>query len=491
MSDSSSANIPSGITRPISGESALCDLPIPPRLVPVASPQFPPSYSKPCLSIMPPEVKALIIEYLQHLDIQEKIKSLELKPGQIEYLHFDPCGLDSIKLEPWSSFFHFEIMVPRRSSIKALASVDRSFYHFCQPWIWKFLDLDNLDNSQLEKLLSDILPLHRHHVRSLWWRCFHTLWDPFHGPTQCEKISDQIRNKLFLQILRVCPHLIRLDVDISEEILGVLNPCDLELFKNAPEWVLFEPLPRLTALTSLHLAPPSSSATFNETDLIPFLRETPNLTSFSCIGIRPSFPLDSCPGLGFHLASLNKLQNLTLSQAECIDSSWAALDWKGPIRSLSLSNCLPISLHEFLALVQKFSNTLLRLQIANSVQHEFHLHHRARNLVPWISDDSILDLPQLTHLILPDILNPLIVRLVSKFLGCKALKKVYIGPKSPVDYNELITLIENIDKHPPRRLDIEDFNDLFDYSHSIIDEDGFDYSDSITEEEWYPDSYDL
>ncbi|MBW0523589.1 hypothetical protein O181_063304 [Austropuccinia psidii MF-1] len=499
MSDSSPDRTAQIITRSISRKLALYDLPIPPGLVSVAWPQSPASYSKPCLSLLPTEVKRIIIQYLQDFDRQEKIKQIGLRPREIELLDFDPCGLDLVKLDPPSFMFCYPPgVMPTSSSIKALASVDRSFYHLCQPWIWQFLDLDGLSNSQLEKLISVILPLHRHHVRSLWWRSSTSPCYCGDGSIQChmkaQNIPYQVRNKLLLQIWRVCPRVIKLNADMSKEIIAALNPWGFELFKTPPRSSLFQPILRLSALTSLHLAPPAPFLTFEDKDLIPLLRETPNLTSFSCIRIRPSFSFDSHSGLGFQLASLAKLQNLTLSYVYWIDSSWAALDWKGPIRSFSLSNCLRLTLKAFHALVQRFSNTLERLQVENNLQTHYMTYDYLMNPLLIKPDDPTFDLPRLTHLIFPVDSKLVTVRLIPTFLGCKALQKVYVGTKPPVDYDELAKIFENVDKSPLHSFDIENSDDGFDYSDSIVDEDELydehdhliEYSDSIWQgDEWY------
>ncbi|MBW0540696.1 hypothetical protein O181_080411 [Austropuccinia psidii MF-1] len=454
MSESESLPIATSrrITRSISRQLALYDLPIPPGLVSVGwpTPQSTPSYSKPCLGSLPAEIKRVIVGYLQDFDIQEKIHQVGLRSREIELLNFDPCGLDLVKLDPPSFMFHYhQTDIAPSSSIRALSSVNRSFYHFCQPWIWKFLDLKGLSNSQLEILISDILPLHRHHVRSIWWRSFDTRFYSDEGPIrrsmEDEEIFHAARSKLFLRIWHVCPHVIRLDIDMLPGVLGAWTPWGFELFHNAWRSSPFESHLRL---------------------------DMPNLTSFSCTGIQTPFRPDSNFRLGFHLASLSKLENLTLSYVNCINGSWAALDWKGPIRSFSLSHCLALTLQELLVLVQRFSNTLVRLQLENSVQNSYNHNHHLANPLFHKLDHPTLELPRLSHLVFPVISNPITARLISKFLGCTALKKIYIGSKPPINYDQLIKLLENVDKSPLHSFDSQNPLDGFNHPDSITDENG-------------------
>ncbi|MBW0492960.1 hypothetical protein O181_032675 [Austropuccinia psidii MF-1] len=221
MGDSCPASTPQMIPSDLSQKSASCDLRIPSGLISLGCPEFAPSYSKPCLSFLPAKVKTIILEYLQDFDLQEKILRIGLSPLMVARLDFNPCGLDLIKLHPPSFVSsHFQSAISPPSSIRALSS---------------FLDLDGLSTSQHEKLISDILPLHRHHVRSLWWRSLHSSLYSSAVYTQSNMQEGKISNQLFLKILQICPHIIKLDIDLSNVISTALNPRGFEPSKNVPQ----------------------------------------------------------------------------------------------------------------------------------------------------------------------------------------------------------------------------------------------------------------
>ncbi|MBW0468123.1 hypothetical protein O181_007838 [Austropuccinia psidii MF-1] len=438
---------PQRITHSPSMELVLDDLPSPPRRISVGLPHSTPSASKLCLGLLPAEVKRIIIQCLQDLDVEEKHKHLRLHPGEVERLAFDPCGLDLVKLEPPAPRFYCRPSdIAPSPSMKALSCVDRSFYHLCRSWIWQFLDLEDVSNSEIERLITDILPRHGHHVRALRWRNFegrlHIHSTPMDSKDEERKIFHHARKNLLLRVWQMCPRIIRLDVDILQQIIDEMNPWSLELCKNGLPSSPFEPLMRLSKLTSLQIAPPLYCPGLDYMDWGPLIGEMPNLKSFSCNGDCLCYRLQSCPCIGFHLASLTKLENLTLTNAYSNDTCWEALDWKGPIRSLSLSHCSRVTIQGFHALVQRFSKTLERLQVEDGVQTYYTTYdHMDRFLY---QQGPIFELPRLTHLILPLDLGHVTLKFLSKCLNCSALQKIYIGDKPAIDYEELVKIVEEV-----------------------------------------------
>ncbi|KAH9824847.1 hypothetical protein DFH28DRAFT_1215835 [Melampsora americana] len=331
--------------------------------------------------------------------------------------------------------------------LRSLASVNRTFYQICCPYLYQSFDSQGFTVDKLKYTLEEIIKRHSNHVKKIWWRVskselmeFEDVWseDSFDSP----EWDPKLRSECLLQILKACPHLIDLDLDLDPKpIIPLTDSSDLD--QQIPN-LFIQPISQLTSLTHLSLTSPAERPPYTESFLVNILSNLLQLQSFSCSRIdathpKPSKDQSTCQSpLGLHLAKLTELIELDFEKVQCLDSSWNLLDWKSSLKEITLEDCDRVSISVLHGFLKRFQSSLVSLALDNVP-----FHHDGT----WTSDLILDDLNQdkfqfdLPNLINLEISNYLPIQFLKAFKPCKSITSISLDETpcyKPRDLEEFI-----------------------------------------------------
>lgn len=268
------------------------------------------------------------------------------------------------------------------NDIRSLASVNRSFYHICRPYLYEWLNFLGAVTDHVKFAHKQIVPSHSDCVKKIWWRI--SFSELYAYEAECESTKDENwdslwdpddRSRLFLEILSACPKLTHLDIDIDKPKDPLSDTKRSSRRRSDGRDLLhkfMEPVSQLTSLTHLSLTVPCHQKYFMEDYLVKIIRNLRQLQSLTCKNIQMTNTTyydwrdnrQPAP-LGAHLAGLPYLTRLVLKEVRCFEESWTQLKWLGPLEELSLINCPKITVSLFHAFTKLFASTLLKLETYN------------------------------------------------------------------------------------------------------------------------------
>lgn len=289
------------------------------------------------ISSMPIEVIKMILYWIQRLP--------STQPDDDQGWEFE-SSLDENPYPRLRKYLKTTDSLPLKD-IRSFLSVNRAFYQTFSPLLFERFDVQGFSADKSKLTIEEIIQRHSNHIKEIRGRVTF--------PDQPDK-DPKLRAKLLLKIIKSCPHITDIDVDL-----------DPNQFPN----LFIKPISQLTSLTHLSLSSPYYGQTpYTESFLVEILSDLSGLQGFSCSGIDAVHPkpLDNqqaCQSpLGIHLASLPHLVELELESAQCLDVSWSRLKWKSSLRALSFTNCGVFSVSDLKVLAERFKSTLTTLTFA-------------------------------------------------------------------------------------------------------------------------------
>ncbi|EGF99955.1 uncharacterized protein MELLADRAFT_93935 [Melampsora larici-populina 98AG31] len=402
----------------------------------MTSTSMPPLYRGGRLSSLPIEVKEMIVYWVHHLpSTQQRYYRRHRRK------RFQKQG-DSLPL----------------FDIRSLASVDRTFRQICSFYLYGWLNFSRGAVPRIRFAYQEIIPRHSHCVKMIWWRgsspevYSHTdevrqkTWDGS-GQSSCNSTS---RFELFLEILRACPQITHLDIDMAKDPspdgdVRATQSSSVTKYDYGKMAKFIKPLSHLTSLTHLSLVP-YDKGVFTEIFLVELISNLPQLQSFACSHIDRSATkklADSeCyqSSLAVHLASLPHLTRLILKNAYCVNASWSEPNWKSSLEELSLANSPLITVAVFHAFTQLFASTLVELEVNNVPCDTYWMEDPTLTLRGPSGGPLQFELPKLKTL---KISTWLPVGFLWAFQASKDLSYLFLQETSFIDYEELVGLIED------------------------------------------------
>lgn len=395
------------------------------------------------LSTLPFELKKRIVYWVHHLPpVHQKYNNI-YKNYVDEGHHIRPRRFQT-KSESLSLM-----------DTRLLASVNRSFYEICRPYLFESFDLRGYTVDRSEFTLEEIIKTHSDHIKKISWRFkdYKSIVEQAKElMNECGIHFDPIldsqweQSEILLRIIKHCPRLTELDIDLeptlfipttkSLEIFDLTDHLDASRSSDGNQYLSIQPISQLTLLTHLSISScPISRRFYTETFLVDIISSLSQLQSFTCSRIDASQqePLEDqihtdgivCESpLGIHLASLAHLVELDLEEARCVDLSWNQLDWKSSLISLSLENCPRVSvsvLHGFTKLFQSTLTTLTSINDPRSYDGAWTLDETVEDL---INDQVRFELPNLINL---EISNYLPNQFLRAFEHSKKLSWILLG----------------------------------------------------------------
>ena len=361
------------------------------------------SRPKPSLALLPPELKALIVEMVDEVDEEEEEDfedDLEVEDvdDEAEVAAHDcsthPPGAHGHEHADEHEHAHEHAegggccggeMVP--SALSMLALVNTEFATLAAPFLWKVrsyvprsrrrtnlssqsVDFTERNNLDVAYFITDILPRHASHVQELtvalaegfYFRSDQELsavtslvgpaYDASHVEASSpeEEVADQQakhRRMLFAHLLPLLPKLESLDFDLVD------TPAESEP-RNEVTLALLASRPALLDLTLTS----ADDALIDESYLAALLAPFPLLERLD-LAIDNLLP--SATGrteLIQTLVGLEHLETLSLAHTPFVGKEFAEAEWKAPLKILALAECDEVSVPDFRKLVSKFGETL-------------------------------------------------------------------------------------------------------------------------------------
>lgn len=379
------------------------------------------SRPKPSLALLPPELKALIVEMVDEVDEEEEADfedDLEVEdydedgepavhdcsthaPGAHghEHGHEDADEHEHAHEHAEGGGCCGGEMVP--SALSMLALVNTEFATLAAPFLWKVrpapppllahvanpercpqsVDFSERNNLDVAYFITDILPRHAPHVQELtvslaeafYFRSDQELaavtalvgpaYDSTHVEASSpeEEVADQQakhRRMLFAHLLPLLPNLESLDFDLVD------TPSESEK-RNEVTLALLDCRPDLLDLTLTS----ADEALIDESYLAALMTPFPHLGRLD-LAIDNLLP--SATGRAELLAALTgleELETLSLAHTPFVGKEFAEAEWKASLKILALAECEELSVPDFRTLVGKFASSLevLDLEVRSSL----------------------------------------------------------------------------------------------------------------------------
>ncbi|KAH9812525.1 hypothetical protein DFH28DRAFT_899141 [Melampsora americana] len=253
-------------------------------------------------------------------------------------------------------------------SLAALSLLNWNFGSVCESFLWRTLGFSRPRRPNELEALSEIGPRIRH-IRSLRAQVSLSNSGLPHSAVIDNRCLDYFSDlKDLLENLSQC----------SLKHVRLYTPCNIEM--NRLIWLeqtnnlLFNQLRiahqevtyglfNFPLLTSLEISG-ACYAFVPEDDIAQCIRQLPHLVRFRAHNSVAPYHLDPPRKvmLGRALASLCSLEELSLQNLGTPDQSWCDLDWKGPLKVLSIKRCLNLTGEALYEFILKFPNiTNIRL----------------------------------------------------------------------------------------------------------------------------------
>ncbi|KAA1137517.1 hypothetical protein PGTUg99_007467 [Puccinia graminis f. sp. tritici] len=304
---------------------------------------------------------------------QSTKNSLSQLPVEIKSLIVEQTALVTEKSYPGSQKF------------LKLALVDRSFHKLCSPTNWKELNLRCYGKYRLRVLINEILHEQAKHVQSIGMGLH-----PDGVPNQKDDASDsetidsssdstsidsddEFPEEELCYILEICTNLSKMEIRYEPTSLDEFGNFIIDPLR--PITMMTPFISQLSNLTHIKLDNYSDNGTYSsEESLVKLLGKMVHLVYIRVDFIKASFPtcdLCECPQsvqpsvspLGVHLASLPSLKVIVFSRADCFNSDWSKLDWKGELEELTLHCCYDVSLRALHGFCSLLKNSLVKLSL--------------------------------------------------------------------------------------------------------------------------------
>ncbi|KAH9824693.1 hypothetical protein DFH28DRAFT_1046758 [Melampsora americana] len=402
----------------------------------MASTSMSPSYNQSNLSYMPIEIKEKIVYWVHHLpSTQQRYHRRHRRK------RFQKQG-DSLPL----------------FDIRSLASVNRVFYQLCSLYIYEWLNFSRGTVKRIRFAHQEIIPRHAHCVKMIWWRgSSPEVYSPGEEVLQdtwneSEKLSCNSRSRfeLFLKILRACPQITHVDIDMAKDPFPDRNDranqsSSLTIYDYAKMTKFIQPLSHLHSLTHLSLVP-YGNGRFTEIFLVELISHLPQLQSFACsyIDHSASKKLEHPPfyqsSLALHLASLPHLTRLVLKDAYCVNASWIQPKWKSSLKEFSLTNSHQVSVPVFHALIELFASTLVELETENVPFDVTWLNDPDPNFKDSSGRPLRFELPRLTTLKTSQWLP---IAFLRAFEASNNLSHLFLRNTAFITYQDLVGLLKD------------------------------------------------
>lgn len=295
------------------------------------------------------------------------------------------------------------------------------------------LYIDCATSESLVFLRDVVLPYRSVHVRYILFRvCAWNLrrYDeaiPERTPKSHEEYDEAARAELLVDILKLCPNLRSLNFDTCQQEVH-MTPEPTPWFETPAMTTLLPYIQQQTHLTDLLIAPPAASLPLFDAQVVDIIRDMPLVREFTGTYVHFDPTVSLVSPLGQHLASLPGLLRLDLTACACVDSFWARLDWRGPLRLLALQQAELLKADGLRALVHKFAPTLRTLVL-----------HDMPCLEPSLSPalDEPYVLPELQQLEVEGQVRHSFLRSFSK---CPKLDYLELGDSLPVE--KLVAIVK-------------------------------------------------
>ncbi|EFP92606.2 uncharacterized protein PGTG_18605 [Puccinia graminis f. sp. tritici CRL 75-36-700-3] len=187
-------------------------------------------------------------------------------------------------------------------------------------------------------------------------------------------VDEEFFGKKLSYMLRTCTNLTKLEIRFE--------PTSLDEFGN----FIIDPLRPMTMIAPSIISQLSNlthikidnrdlyTRRFTEESLVKLIEKMVHLVHIRVDYIEASFPtcdFCKCPQsiqptvspLGAHLASLPSLKVILLSLADCFNSGWSKLHWKGSLEELTLHRYSEVSLRALHAFFSLLENSLVKLSL--------------------------------------------------------------------------------------------------------------------------------
>ncbi|GAA6024236.1 hypothetical protein JCM10207_006967 [Rhodosporidiobolus poonsookiae] len=368
----------------------------------------------------------------------------------------------------------------RKLTLGALSLVNKAWHELVAPLFWHDLYLWPASTEELLHLVRDILPRVGQHVEKLSLR--ETAFDPLleHGdldnlpPAEgtaltvveaAEKLGGvdasladwelrtlRARNLVLAQIVKACPAVKQLDFQ------GFVRPMKIKPAGEEDTVIIVEQVEvpnvaleaikaRGTAIEALSLLLPPDGLT-TETDVAALLRAFPDLVhlDINCF----LFEADEAKRAAARselvdaLEALTKLEELDLGESTFVNDAFAARAFTWPLKHLALGEYAELSFGSFVTLVERFSATLVSLEL-DGTPHDDSEDDTAAYL------GKALNLPHLTAL---EVATPHKTAFLDAFAQCP-LEEVLLGDCPQFTVAEVLKFLE-AHKATLKALDYED-----------------------------------
>ncbi|KAH9816611.1 hypothetical protein DFH28DRAFT_209716 [Melampsora americana] len=310
------------------------------------------------------------------------------------------------------------------NSIQALAAVNKDFYQFCLPWLWKTVRCPRVFKRTKDFWTNFILFKHATHITSL---TLHLSRESLEIPdesdmgpselqgSECMKSpkfcanrrikqkcsSDEetegISRDIIVKSIRECINLREL-VIISPSMFHTPRKYDEEKYSSGLRQLLEYltiPIFELKYLRHLELNN-DWGPDLCEKQVTDILDKLMSLESFTGVRIKSYSPLGKSQSLGWRLSQLKQLSQLRLIKVDCIDISWSLHHWQNSLTLLEISSCSGVTLTVAHKLIQLFSSSLTALTLSFGFVH-YDIVHDATADIFWPSQ-YCYTLPCLTEL---------------------------------------------------------------------------------------------